>query len=313
MLPQHRIRNSVSPVEGGLYSAMVKEGQCRRVRVVQINRGNNSCTCLLLDYGEEEIVERSKLIELDIKFRQLPVQAVQVTLAGVEHSDDKKIVDHVITVLLGRRLVGVRVGEGVNTIPALVLFDTSQREDIMVSEEIIKFMSKLSNPPKAVGSSPINQPSKSFSSSHVPLLNSPPLPLVGEYFDMFVSHVVSPSQFYVQSHSALPSYKSLPTQMSHFYTSNISTVSNSDLCPGNVLAVMVSSTWYRAMLIRSMSSSVYCLRLVDIGRMVMVTEDKMMPLQKQFRQLPCQVVRARLGEMVEEDWRKQLSGSNMQC
>ena len=53
MLPQHRIRNSVSPVEGGLYSAMVKEGQCRRVRVVQINRGNNSCKCLLLDYGEE--------------------------------------------------------------------------------------------------------------------------------------------------------------------------------------------------------------------------------------------------------------------
>ena len=91
MLPQHRIRNSVSPVEGGLYSAMVKEGQCRRVRVVQINRGNNSCKCLLLDYGEEEIVERSKLIELDIKFRQLPVQAVQASLAGVEQSDDKKI------------------------------------------------------------------------------------------------------------------------------------------------------------------------------------------------------------------------------
>ena len=150
MLPQHRIRNSVSPVEGGLCSAMVKEGQCRRVQVVQINRGNNSCKCLLLDYGEEEIVERSKLIELDIKFRQLPVQSVQASLAGVEQSDDKKIVDHVITVLLGRRLVGVLVGEGVNTISALVLFDTSQREDIMVSEEIINFMSKLSNPPKAV-------------------------------------------------------------------------------------------------------------------------------------------------------------------
>ena len=90
--------------------------------------------------------------------------------------------------------------------------------------------------------------------------------------------------------------------MSHFYTSNISAVSNSDLFPSNVLAVMVSNTWYRAMLIRSMSSSVYCLRLVDNGRMVIVTEDNMRPLQKLFRQLPFQVVRARLVGLVGEDW-----------
>merc|ERR1719186_232622 len=80
-----------------------------------------------------------------MKFRQLPVQAVKASLAGVEKNSEKKVVEFVKRCLVGRRLVGVLVGEVNNTIPALVLFDTSQEEDIMVSEEIIRYTSNISD------------------------------------------------------------------------------------------------------------------------------------------------------------------------
>lgn len=43
----------------------------------------------------------------------------------------------------------------------------------------------------------------------------------GEYYDLVVSHVVSPSLFYVQSHSTLPGYTALNSQMTRYYENNI--------------------------------------------------------------------------------------------
>eukprot|EP00092_Neocalanus_flemingeri_P023628 GFUD01025626.1.p1 GENE.GFUD01025626.1~~GFUD01025626.1.p1 ORF type:complete len:492 (-),score=144.64 GFUD01025626.1:594-2069(-) len=133
------------PEVGSLYSALVSDGQCRRVRVLQVDRSNNTCRCLMLDYGEEEVVQWNRLIKLELKFMELPIQAVKATLAGVDRNTEKKVVQFVTQCLMGRRLVGVLVGEVINTIPALVLFDTSQEEDIMVSEEIIKYMGNITN------------------------------------------------------------------------------------------------------------------------------------------------------------------------
>ena len=83
---------------------------------------------------------------------------------------------------------------------SMVLFDTSQEDDIIVNDEIIKHMDN------------------SISSTGPP----PSSVRVGEYYDLVVSHVVSPSLFYVQSHSTLPGYTALNSQMTRYYENNIS-------------------------------------------------------------------------------------------
>merc|ERR1719186_1719687 len=164
------------------------------------------------------------------------------------------MVDFVKQCLVGRRLVGVLVGEVNNTIPALVLFDTSHEEDIMVSEEIIRYTSNISDPNNNTPSNHIpldTPPPHPLPTPRVYAIASHPFPQVGEYFDLVVSHIVSPHQFYVQSPSSLLTYKSLPSQLAAHYTTNSPTLSTTDLTPGSCLALLESSTWHRARLVRS--------------------------------------------------------------
>merc|ERR1719186_573509 len=210
------------------------------------------------------------------------------------------MVDFVKQCLVGRMVVGVLVGETNTTTPALVLFDTSQEEDIMVSEEIIRYTSNI---PNHNNNSPLNQtplqppPARPLANPRVFAIASPPLPQVGEYFDLVVSHIVSPHQFYVQSHSSLATYKSLSSQLTAHYTTNSSTLSATDLTPGSCLALMDCNTWHRARLVRSLSSSVFSLRLVDTGRLVVASKEMIRPLVRLFGQLPTQAYRARLARV----------------
>ena len=295
MLVHHRNHNiRHSPVGVGLYSGLVSGDQCRRVRVVQVDRINYTCRCLLLDYGEEVVLDWSVLAELDMKFRQLPVQAVKASLAGVEKNSEKKVVEFV-----KRCLVGVLV-EVNNTTPALVLFYTSQEEDTMVSEEIIRYTSNISDPNNNTppDQNPLDPPpSHLLPTPRVYAITSPPLPQVGEYFDLVVSHIVSPYQFYVQSHTSLSNYKSLPSQLAAHYTTNGPTLSTTDLTPGSCLALLECNTWHRVRLVRSLSSSVFILRLLDTGRMVAANKELIRPLSRQFGQLPSQAIRARLARV----------------
>jgi len=292
------------PVVGELYSALVGVDQCvRRVKVMQVDRSDYTAKCFMLDYGEEIVVKWCKLLVLDTKFAELPVQAVKATLAGVDAKNGPEEVNFVKKHLERRRLVGVVVGEEDRKTPALVLFDTSQEEDIMVSEEIIKYMSKIKD--------------SSFSDKHqipspltrLPTLASPRLPAVGEYYDLVVSSIVSPGMFYVQSHATLPAYTLLTTQMTNYYANNSSIMTITDFTPGSVCAVLVSSTWHRARLIRSLSSSLFSMRMVDTGRIMMASKELIKPLVKQFWQLPAQAIKANLATVdvinVDEGWQEE--------
>jgi len=129
-----------SPGVGHVYGALVKGDKVRRVQVINVDMVTTTCMCLMIDYGKEITLNWNKLVKLDIKFHELPGQAVKVILAGVQHDEGRDLVEFVNNLLEGRRLVGFRVDKDIEGIPSLVLFDTSQEEDIMVSAEIIKHM-----------------------------------------------------------------------------------------------------------------------------------------------------------------------------
>ena len=286
------------PMVGELYSALVAGDQCvRRVKVLQVDRSNFSAKCFMLDYGEEIVVSWRRLVKLEIGFRELPVQAVKASLAGVEQKSGKLEVQFVKKYLQGRRLVGVLVGEVDKVIPSLVLFDTSQEEDIMISEEIIKYISSPNNNPPHY--QPPSPPPPITQARHPGLstLTSPPLPAVGEYYDLVVSHVVSPNLFYVQSHATLPAYTSLTTQMTNYYANHGSSMINTDYTSGSFFAMVVSDTWYRARLVRHLSSSLFCMCMVDTGKLVMASKETIQPLVKQLFQLPVQAIKSKLSSV----------------
>merc|ERR1719369_1356573 len=124
-------------------------------------------------------------------------------------------------------------------------------------------------------------------------LSSPRLPAVGEYFDLVVSHIVTPGIFYVQSHNTLPAYNLLSMQMLSHYENTSHTITSS-FSSGALFAIEVNKTWHRAVLIRMLSSWLFCMRMVDTGRMVMTSKEMMRPLTTNFCQLPAQAIRARL-------------------
>merc|ERR1719233_1183840 len=103
--------------------------------------------------------------------------------------------------------------------------------------------------------------------------------------------------FYVQSHCTLPRYRTLNTQMTRYYDTNIGNMTINYLASGSFFAVMHSNTWHRAVLVTILSSSLYCVRLIDTGRMVMTVREKIKPLMEQFKQLPIQAIKARLASV----------------
>ena len=240
-----------------------------------------------MDYGDDLLLEWSQLDQLNAKFANFPMQAIEASLAGVEAKvavDEVRFVRHY---LLGRRLVGVFIEALDEMIVSLVLFDTSQGdEDIMVSEEIIKHLKTGSFQGKSVAGSYPQAMS----------LASPPYPSVGDYYDLVLSHIVSPQEFYVQSHANLPIYSSFAAQLSNFYEKNGSLIP-CEVIPGSVVAVKLSNSWLRAKVIRSLSTSLVSLLLADIGRIVICSKTSVKSLVKQFDQLPAQVIKAKMSDV----------------
>ena len=94
--------------------------------------------------------------------------------------------------------------------------------------------------------------------------------------------------------------------MSPYYSRNSPALGTTDFSVGSFLAVEDGDTWFRARLLRLMENNLFCLRLVDTGKMVITIKEKMRPLVRQFGDLPCQAVRARLSlsvhmEVYEEE------------
>ena len=87
------------------------------------------------------------------------------------------------------------------------------------------------------------------------------------------------------------------TEMTRYYETNSSTMVFNNFTPGSLFAVMQSNTWHRAMLVKTLSSSLFCMRLVDIGRMVITVQENIKPLMDQFKQLPTQAIKAKLASV----------------
>ncbi|XP_030643606.1 tudor domain-containing protein 7A [Chanos chanos] len=132
-------RPVLEPVTGQLVAVSVEE--VIRAQVQQVM--GEKVKVYYVDHGYCEVVGRSKLLELHEEFLRLPFQASSCKLAGLEpFSRDPEVLKTLESLACGRILLA-EILERTET-PLVVLYDTSQEEDININSACLKALQEKS-------------------------------------------------------------------------------------------------------------------------------------------------------------------------
>ena len=134
------------PEIGKLYAAHVSS-DWHRVKVVEL-RGIQA-SCFFLDHGDQDTIPVEDLREIAPKFLELPAQAINVTLSGLEDYEyNEGIVSRLNENLLGKSLVAkvdnrpeLSLVCNPDLPPRMVLFDTSSEDvDVNINQKLIELL-----------------------------------------------------------------------------------------------------------------------------------------------------------------------------
>ncbi|GIY61170.1 tudor domain-containing protein 7, partial [Caerostris extrusa] len=143
-----------------------------------------------------------------------------------------------------------------------------------------------------------------------PIPISPPgVPTEGEMFDVFVTMAATPHNFVVQPLKSASEMNKLMNQMQQFYSveDNLIEMHPSLLKANHFYAALHSDeSWYRVRLVSFNTSEpvMAAVYYVDFGDFNSVTLQNLQKLYNQFRNLPCQAIKASLSGVVplQIDW-----------
>uniref|UniRef100_A0A8C2ENE7 Tudor domain containing 7 a n=1 Tax=Cyprinus carpio TaxID=7962 RepID=A0A8C2ENE7_CYPCA len=120
---------------GQLVAVAIEEDAVLRAQVHQVTEENVKVYCV--DHGFFEMVSRKKILQLRDQFLTLPFQATTFQLAGLEpFSTDAVVLKTLDSLAVGRTLLA-EIVEREDT-PLIVLYDTSQNEDLNVNAVCLK-------------------------------------------------------------------------------------------------------------------------------------------------------------------------------
>uniref|UniRef100_A0A8C1MA05 Tudor domain containing 7 a n=1 Tax=Cyprinus carpio TaxID=7962 RepID=A0A8C1MA05_CYPCA len=120
---------------GQLVAVAIEEDAVLRAQVHQVTEDNVKVYCV--DHGFFEMVSRKKILQLRDQFLTLPFQATTFQLAGLEpFSTDAVVLKTLDSLAVGRTLLA-EIVEREDT-PLIVLYDTSQNEDLNVNAVCLK-------------------------------------------------------------------------------------------------------------------------------------------------------------------------------
>ena len=286
---------------GHYFSGQLGSGQIVRARVVKVDRLQLSCLCFLVDYGRWETIAWEQLVPLAQDFLYLAAMAVKVVMAGVRDTSDPQQCSAVSQRLLGRKLLGVKTGVNSSNIPVLTLFDGDQ----IVSQQLEKQLAKLGCKVAEMVQVSVNNNQSPIMCANggtgtVKGLALPPLPGIGDWFDLRISHVVSPAEVYIQSYLAQPRYSAMTKEMTSFYSGAGGEDADKlgDIAIGMFVAVRQGDVWRRAKVIMEVvplpgvsksNSREFLVMVVDTGEQIIVNLEDIWELALQFGQLPIQV------------------------
>jgi len=287
---------------GSYFSALTNSGNYVRAKVLKVDRLGFTCQCFLVDYGMKTTIPWSDLMPLDKDFLPIPAMAMNLHLHGFDDSKDQTLVKHVESKLLNRKLMAIEVEKAADNIPKVMLFDG----DDVVTDNLLPQLKKLHNDIKASLQLTINNnnvhSNRSLDEDGLINLPAQTLPQVGDYYDLKVSHIVSPKEIYIQSYTTLPSYQALAHDMGVFYSRVTQQLLSQDVHKDMMVAVRHGLTWSRGKIIKQFPSLTnsghwyeeYLVSLVDTGEIVISNLHSMQKLDVSFVMLAPQVTKMEL-------------------
>ncbi|XP_051993911.1 tudor domain-containing protein 7A-like [Xyrauchen texanus] len=125
----------LSPRIGQMLAVAIEDDAVLRAQVHQVTEDN--VKVYFVDHGFSEVVSRKKLLQLLDQFLTLPFQATTCQLAGLEQfSRDAVVLKTLDSLAVGRTLLA-EIVEREDT-PLIVLYDTSQNDDVNVNAVCLK-------------------------------------------------------------------------------------------------------------------------------------------------------------------------------
>jgi len=304
-----------------IYAAKADDGW-HRVQVTDVNQ-LDKISCWFLDCGDEDVIDKKDLRELDEKFLSLPAQAFPISLHGVKKSmENVALIEKLNKELVEKSFIAkVEFAEDDEKCPKVILFDTSKDEEgVNMNQKINEFLNKQelfnssddddSKASSSLDASLSDTPEddlhdvdieKKFTTEvnkHLPVVT---VPRVNEDFDIRCCLTFSPSNFVVQPLNYADQLDDLKSALAAFYNhpSNQTTILG-DAKEGDFYAAQrEDGGWYRVRVVREIGhlKGLLVVRSVDYGENFIVKLNKLRPLAPEFRHLPMQAVLAKLAQV----------------
>jgi len=224
-------------------------------------------TVKFVDYGNVESCSVSSLRELDSRFLQVPVRLIDCQLRGMTAASLDDVADDLLGQQFTATVIAVETSTNIVTV-ALKNTDTGE----------------------------------SFETAHPELFTRPVMSLPAtqppqDQVDVYVTHVVSPSDFYIQAASVEPQLAELVEQLMEVYDADdADELKPSDLAVGSLCCARYSSdeSWYRAV-VEDIRDDAVSVRFVDYGNTDEVSQADIRRLTDRFISVPacawhCQLV-----------------------
>ncbi|XP_051558217.1 tudor domain-containing protein 7A-like [Myxocyprinus asiaticus] len=228
----------LSPIKGQLVAVAIEEDAVLRAQIHQITEDN--VKVYFADHGFSEVVSRKKLLQLRNQFLTLPFQATTCQLAGLEPFSTDAVVLKTLDLSAVGHTLFTEIVDREDT-PIIVLYDTSQNEDVNVNTVCLKALQD-----------------KSMEN---------PLQVNSVYTNVFVTNVCSDGSIYCQ----LPSrgqakLKDIMDKIEAHFLSQLTweLLVSKPFC-GKVCLAKYKGKWARAEIINLHGSQVLDILFLDMG------------------------------------------------
>jgi len=279
---------------GNYFSAVVNSGEVRRVKVTKLDRINHTASCFLIDYGQKVVVPWRSLVPLQQQFWRLRAQAIKIQLSGFSLYHNVNVLEFMEKTLVGRRVVGREETEQSLSSPLVRIVEADLPGELSI--EIIIEEMKLIN----LRQSPQLPVSHNNNSQEAGGLKPCQVPGVEEFYECVVSHVVGTGEIYLRSYHSVRDFRDFQHQLLAFYSAGRGRPVEK-LEPGLAVATAVGEEWYRARVImkirtdsRPSDGSQVLVKLVDTGKVEVVSESSIRALEAEFLSLPTQALKVGL-------------------
>ncbi|ESP00578.1 hypothetical protein LOTGIDRAFT_157854 [Lottia gigantea] len=284
-----------------------------RARVEAV--ADDKCDVFYVDHGNLESVSIASLRRLCPKFVELPIQAVECSLAGVQpikYSWTDDAIEQFAELTQDKELVAdvIKVGESGNCLVHLLNQGLSISQDLInkhhgvsadtpvsISKKIKRVFSDSQSPAKRIKMNELTDSILEFEEGKRLKCISSQLHKQ-ESIHAIVSYTESPSKFWCQFTFATDALASGMEQLQTAYSSRENIPFDEDLSIDDIAVIQASDGKFYRAAIQNIQEENLRVRLVDYGRLEDVPKDKVFILKDEFYKFPSQAARCCLHNMV---------------